>query len=46
MKGTGGWSEKLADDFLDERKRLRFESASDPEMAVKLLISKIEEKRK
>lgn len=36
LKGFGGWSDKLADTFLDERKRLKFASASTPEEAVDL----------
>lgn len=33
---TGGWAEKLADQYLDERKRLKIISASTPKEAVDL----------
>ena len=36
VTGFGGWSEKLADDYLDARKRLKTEAASTPEQAVDL----------
>ncbi|MAF34231.1 TIGR00725 family protein [Candidatus Woesearchaeota archaeon] len=34
VTGTGGWSEKLADQFIDGRERLKVEAASTPEEAV------------
>jgi len=39
IKGTGGWSEKLADQYLDDRKRLKVEVVNDPKAAVKKAIS-------
>jgi uncharacterized protein (TIGR00725 family) len=44
MKGTGGWSEKLADNFIDERKRRPCVGADTPEEAVEAAIRQIEEK--
>lgn len=35
LYNTGGWSEKLANEYLDERKRIKIEVASTPEEAVK-----------
>ncbi|MCL1877088.1 hypothetical protein FWF74_03590 [Candidatus Saccharibacteria bacterium] len=37
----GGWSAKLANEFLDERKRYKFEIAKMPDEALKKLINKI-----
>jgi uncharacterized protein (TIGR00725 family) len=37
----GGWSEKLAGTYLDERKRFRFLSASSPKEALRLAISAV-----
>lgn len=34
LKETGGWSEKLAGEFLDERKRVKAEIANTPKEAV------------
>lgn len=36
LSGYGGWSDKLADEFLDERNRLKFMKTSTPEEAVEL----------
>lgn len=36
IKGTGGWSHRLAGKFLDARKRIRVEIARTPKEAVKL----------
>ena len=41
IKNTGGWSEKLAGDFLDARNRIKIESADTPEAAVTLALSLI-----
>ncbi len=38
LKGTGGWSEKLADTFIDDRKRIKIEVADTPEEAVQMAI--------
>lgn len=38
IKGTGGWSQQLANSYLDDRKRLRIESAATPEEAVEMAI--------
>lgn len=43
IRGTGGWSEKLADSFIDERKRRIVISAS-PEDAVKITLDEINKK--
>ena len=36
--GFGGWSEKLANEYLDDRKRYKFKSASSPEEILSLAI--------
>jgi hypothetical protein len=41
VKNTGGWSEELADKFLDDRKRIKINIADTPEEAVKLATSLI-----
>ena len=38
MKGTGGWSEKLADSFIDARERRKTFGAKTPEEAVKIAL--------
>jgi uncharacterized protein (TIGR00725 family) len=43
MKGTGGWSEKLAGTYIDARNRLKCVEASTPEQAVKLAIELAQE---
>ncbi len=39
LKNTGGWSDKLADTYLDDRKRFKIKSAKTPKEAVKLAIN-------
>lgn len=34
LTGTGGWADKLAGEYIDERKRLKVEAAATPEEAV------------
>lgn len=34
LQDSGGWSDKLANEFLDDRKRVKVEAASTPEEAV------------
>ncbi len=36
LKGFGGWSDKLADTFMDDRKRRKILTANTPEQAVSL----------
>ncbi len=38
LENTGGWSEKLAKQYLDARKRIKIESVKDPKEAVELAI--------
>jgi len=38
LKGTGGWSDKLAGQFLDNRRRVRTEIANSPKEAVELAL--------
>ena len=38
MVGTGGWSDKLADTFIDDRKRRKVLPAKTPEEAVKIAL--------
>ncbi len=37
LKGSGGWSDKLASTFLDERKRIKILSVKTPKQAVDLI---------
>mgnify|MGYP002638804346 FL=1 len=46
IKNTGGWSDKLADTFIDGRERRKTFGAETPEEAVALAIQQIEEKNK
>jgi len=46
LKNTGGWSEKLMDQFLDDRKRVRVQSANTPQEAVKTVIKLIKIKHR
>lgn len=39
LKNTGGWSAKLAGKFLDARNRIKIETATTPEKAVKLALA-------
>ena len=48
LKGTGGWSDKLAGEYLDGRERTRVEAVQSPKKAVELalkLITKNEQKK-
>lgn len=44
LKGSGGWSDKLAGKYLDERKRMKIEFATSPEKAIEKVIILIEKK--
>ena len=44
LTGTGGWSDKLAGEFLDNRKRIKAEAANNPKKAVELAIKLIKSK--
>ncbi len=44
LRGTGGWADKLANTYLDERKRILIESAETPEQAVTKLLNTIHHK--
>jgi len=44
LTGTGGWSDKLAGEFLDGRKRIKAEAANSPKNAVELAIRRIKSK--
>jgi len=41
LTGTGGWTDKLAGQYLDDRNRLKVEPASTPEEAVQKAIALI-----
>jgi len=41
IENTGGWSNKLAGQFLDDRKRLKIEKAIKPKEAVELILKLI-----
>jgi uncharacterized protein (TIGR00725 family) len=38
VKGTGGWSDKMADKYFDNRKRFKAVSAKNPKEAVKKIV--------
>lgn len=44
LKGTGGWSDRLAGRFLDARKRIKAESADSPKKAVELATELVQSK--
>ena len=44
IRGYGGWSDKLADSFMDNRNRIKIISAETPEEAVKLAIEEVRKK--
>jgi hypothetical protein len=46
LENTGGWSEKLAGTYLDERKREVIFKAKDASTAVKLLLKEIRKSKK
>jgi len=41
LKGFGGWSEKLADTYLDDRNRRKAIGANSPEESVKLILNEL-----
>jgi len=41
IRGTGGWSDKMANKYLDTRKRLKVVSAKNPQEAVKKVLELI-----
>ena len=46
IPGFGGWTDKLKDqEYLDERKLIKFQIATSPEEAVKMLNLSKDEKR-
>jgi len=46
LEGTGGWSDKLINSYLDKRERVKIISAKTPEEAVDIAFKLIEEKNK
>lgn len=42
LTGTGGWADKLAGTYIDNRKRLQVQTAKDPKEAVSLAIKSAE----
>ncbi len=45
LEGSGGWSEKLAGTYLDERKRIKIQSAKTPKEAVELAIKLVKNEK-
>lgn len=41
VTGFGGWSDKLAGQYLDERRRYKFQAATTPKAALDLVIKRI-----
>lgn len=46
LSNTGGWSEKLSGEYLDDRKRVKVIGIADPEEAVKVLLDSINDSEK
>lgn len=46
VENTGGWTDKMANQFFDHRKRAKAEGAKTPEEAVSRIIELIKESRK
>lgn len=44
LKDFGGWSEKLSDQYLDKRNRIKIEVAENPKQAVELAMQLIKQK--
>lgn len=44
LENTGGWSERLAGSFIDQRERVRVEVAQTPALAVAIAIQAVEKK--
>lgn len=44
LEKTGGWSERLAGEYLDERRRIKIENAHTPKEAVEKIILLIQQK--
>lgn len=44
LTGTGGWADKLAGEYIDERRRLKIEAAAIPEEAVAKVFELIQPK--
>lgn len=42
LENTGGWSQKLADTFLDDRKRMKILSAKNAKGAVDLILKRLQ----
>lgn len=45
LKGTGGWSNRLAGQYLDDRKRIKAEVSKNPKEAVQKVLDLITEKQ-
>lgn len=46
LKGTGGWADKLADTYIDDRKRLKVIAAATPEEAVSTVLKLVNQEAK
>lgn len=46
LRGYGGWTDKIADTYFDERKRRKVIEANSPEEAVEMAFIEAEKKRK
>ena len=44
LTGTGGWADKLAGQYLDERKRLKIEAVSTPEEAINRVLELVNQR--
>lgn len=43
IRGTGGWTDKLIDTYIDERKLVKVIGANSPKEAVKIVIEQVEQ---
>lgn len=46
LKGSGGWSERLGGQYIDERKKVRIECCDTPKEIIKKIITEINKKRR
>lgn len=44
LKGTGGWSDKLAGQYLDSRERIKAEAVENPKKAVELALKLVKKR--
>ncbi|MFH1863708.1 MAG: TIGR00725 family protein [bacterium] len=45
IKGTGGWADKMADKYFDNRKRIKAVAVNNPEEAVRKILKRLNKQR-